>query len=178
MAKAVVLFPGVRYSCDTPLLYYAGKVFARRGYEKFEVSYGDGIFSTKNLEQKFMDLRDKVLSDLLALNLEQYEDVVFVSKSIGTVFAGWCASQLSVNVRHIYLTPLEQTLPFMDPVTDIAVGAGMDEYLDPQQLEQWCRSKKIRLTMYPNVGHRLEDRDDIHRTLRIMAEIGGLYETF
>ena len=37
--KAVVLFPGVRYSVDTPLLYYAGTTFALRGYEVDAVGF-------------------------------------------------------------------------------------------------------------------------------------------
>ncbi len=178
MKKAVILFPGVRYSCDTPLLYYAGKVFCSRGYEKIEISYGEAILSTKNLEQKILDVRGFVVEQLRNARLEQYEDVVFVSKSIGTVFAGWSAAQIDHPVRHIYLTPLEQTLPFLHAETDIAIGAGKDEYLDAQRLEAYCSDHQIPLTIYPNVGHRLEDKEDIHRTLCIMDEIGGRYERF
>lgn len=178
MKNAVVLFPGVRYSCDTPLLYYAGTVFRGRGYEKIEIDYGEEILSSKSLDEKILAVRDTVLEQLRSAQLGQYEDVVFVSKSIGTALAGWAAAQLDRPVRHIYLTPLEQTLPFINGEVDIAVGAGEDEYLDARRLRSYCAEHDIPLTMYDGVGHRLEDKADIHRTLHIMDEIGGLYERF
>lgn len=178
MKKAVVLFPGVRYSCDTPLLYYAGTTFAARGYEKIEVDYGPELSTTAHLEETILSVRDAVLEQLRSCHLEQCEDVVFVSKSIGTVLAGWAAAQLGVPVRQIFLTPLEYTLPFLRPESDIAVGAGADPFLDADRLSEYCAAHSIPLTMIPHVGHRLEDRSDIRRTLRILEEVVSLYESF
>lgn len=178
MKKAVVLFPGVRYSCDTPLLYYAGTVFRQRGYEKLEVSYGEDIFAPVSLDEKIQRTKDSVLEQLHAMELGQYEDIVFVSKSIGTAFAGWSASRLSCPIRHIFLTPLEQTLPFIDGKRDITIGAGLDEYLSPERLSGYCREHHIPVTIYEGVGHRLEDRSNSKHTLTILGEIIECYERF
>lgn len=178
MSQAVVLFPGVRYSCDTPLLYYAGTVFTQRGYEKYEIAYPSDMLSNQNLEQKARNAQADVLEQIRKMHLEKCEDVVFVSKSIGTVLAGWTASQLDYSVRHIYLTPLEPTLPYINPAKDMAVGAGTDPYLDAERLRSYCAEHRISLTMFPEVGHRLEDRQDIHRTLSILSEIVRIYESF
>lgn len=176
--KAVVLFPGVRYSCDTPLLYYAGTVFRSRGYQVFQVDYDQRMLSTDSLEQRARAVSGDVLAQVQAMGLEEMEDVVFVSKSVGTVLAGWTAEQLPFLVRHIYLTPLEPTLPCIHPETDVAVGAGDDPYLDGEVLRRLCEERGIPLTMYPGVGHRLEDKRDHHRTLEILKEIVELYERF
>lgn len=178
MKKAVVLFPGVRYSCDTPLLYFAGAVFGQRGYEKHEIDYGGQMQSTHDLEQAVLNVRQDVLAQLMAMELETCDEVVFVSKSVGTVLAGWAASQLPFPVRQIYLTPLEQTLPFIDPAKDQVVGAGDDPYLASDRLSAYCAGQGISLTMYPGVGHRLEDKGNVHRTLQILTEIVELYEQY
>ena len=176
--KAVVLFPGVRYSVDTPLLYYAGSAFAQRGYEVHAVDYGDEARSTEGLDATAAALEGPVLNQLRAWALEDCADVVFVSKSIGTVLAARSAAALRTPVRHIYLTPLEQTLPFLCRKTDVVVGAGADPFLDPERLREHCDRFSVPLTLYPGVGHRLEDKTNLGRTLDILREVAALYERF
>lgn len=178
MKKLVVLFPGVRYSCDTPLLYFAGTAFRNRGYEKQEIVYGEEILAPGSLEEKIQRTKETVLQQLKERKLSQYDDVVFVSKSIGTALAGWGASQLEASIRHIFLTPLEQTLPFIDGKRDVTIGAGNDEYLSAERLVAYCKEHDIPVTIYPGVGHRLEDKSSSRRTLEILGEIIEMYERF
>ena len=39
MKKLAVLFPGIGYTCDKPLLYYSWKVLKKLDYEVFPVPY-------------------------------------------------------------------------------------------------------------------------------------------
>ena len=39
--KIAVLFPGIGYTCDKPLLYYTGKLAVARGYKLVKVEYGN-----------------------------------------------------------------------------------------------------------------------------------------
>ena len=39
MKKLAVLFPGIGYHCDKPLLYYSKKCLSAYGYEIIEVNY-------------------------------------------------------------------------------------------------------------------------------------------
>lgn len=178
MKRAVVLFPGVRYGCEAPLLYYAGIVFRRRGYEKREISYPPELLLPAPLEDKIRIAKDSVLEQLKGMSLDSCEDVVFVSKSIGTALAGWAAAQLPFPVRHIYLTPLEQTLPYINGEQDVTIGAGEDEYLPASRLEAYCRENSIPVTIYPGVGHRLEDKNSSKRTLQLLGEVVERYESF
>lgn len=41
MKKIAVIFPGVGYHVDKPLLYYSRKIAAQNGYEIREVRYGN-----------------------------------------------------------------------------------------------------------------------------------------
>ena len=40
-AGIAVLFPGIGYTCDKPLLYYSEKIARERGYEIRRVPYGN-----------------------------------------------------------------------------------------------------------------------------------------
>ena len=44
MKKTAVIFPGIGYHTDKPLLYYSRKIAASQGYNVIEVPYGRGIF--------------------------------------------------------------------------------------------------------------------------------------
>ena len=50
--KIAVLFPGIGYTCDKPLLYYSGKLAARNGYEIVPVPYGNFPSGVKGNREK------------------------------------------------------------------------------------------------------------------------------
>ena len=39
MAKLAIIFPGIGYTCDKPLLYYAEDLAAQSGYECKRIAY-------------------------------------------------------------------------------------------------------------------------------------------
>lgn len=176
--KAIVRFPGIRYSCDTPLLYFAGTAFQDHGYQVYSIHYGDALQSNDDLDNAVALSGGMVLEQLHALPLEGCEDIVFVSKSIGTVLAGWCASQLSVPVRHIYLTPLPDTLPYINPKVDFTIGAGADPFLDPEILIAQQQKRHFPLLMIPDVGHRLEQKGNTLKSVEILNQIVERYNEF
>ena len=53
MKKLAVLFPGIGYHCDKPLLYYSKKYLKVYGYEIIEVNYKfEYPHSTGNCQHK------------------------------------------------------------------------------------------------------------------------------
>lgn len=53
--KAAVIFPGVGYHTDKPLLYYSKKLAVAGGYEILEVSYGELPSGIKGNAAKMME---------------------------------------------------------------------------------------------------------------------------
>ena len=75
--KIAVLFPGIGYTCDKPLLYYTGKLAVARGYKLVKVEYGNfpsGIKESKEkMEEAFrcgLEQAEKILQDIC---WEEYE---------------------------------------------------------------------------------------------------------
>lgn len=175
--KIVVIFPGRNYSTDCPLLYYAGFKHEVRGYEKISINYGDLLKRDKSLDESVEDIRSAVLLQLKDIDLSKYKDIVFVSKSLGTVIAGWVEEKLGVRVRHIYLTPLKETLPYIQNGKDIiAVVAGTeDKLLNTDILKEHCKKENVSLKQFDGVGHRLEVWGDMDENIEILREVVALY---
>ncbi|MBU3110179.1 hypothetical protein [Clostridium lacusfryxellense] len=175
--KIVVIFPGGNYSIDCPLLYYAGLKFEVRGYKKVAISYGDLLKRAKSLDECIGDIKSTVLSQLQAYDLSKYDDIVFVSKSLGTVVAGWIAEELCIKARHIYLTPIKETLTYIENGKNIiiVVAGTKDKQLDADILKQHCIKENICLKQIDGANHRLEVLSDMDKNIEILREVLALY---
>ena len=79
-------------------------------------------------------------------DLASYDEILFVSKSLGTVSAGWLADALEKEkrvkpgtIRHIFMTPLEQTFPYMRKENCIVISGELDHYLERKKLKKFCK---------------------------------------
>lgn len=174
--KLIVLFPGGGYSVDMPLLYYAKFKYELRGYEVLKISFGEYASSSKSEEEIFSAIRQNILLQIDEIDFNSYDDIVFASKSMGTLFAGWLADERNIKVKHIFLTPLENTLPYIKCYNILLVIAGTeDEKLNATTLQEHCAKTGIRMKQFEGVGHRLEVLDDMDRNLEILRQIVELY---
>jgi len=175
--KIVVIFPGGNYSIDCPLLYYSGFKFEARGYEKVAIRYGDLLKRDKTLDECIENIKSVVLTQLQAHDLSKYDDIVFVSKSLGTVVAGWIEEKLCIEARHIYLTPIKETLPYIQNGKNIiiVVAGTKDKQLDADILKQHCIKENISLKQNDGVGHRLEVLGDMDKNIDVLREVLALY---
>lgn len=136
MKKIAVFFPGIGYTCSKPLLYYTASMARDYGYEVITLDYGQDIHSTRGrgpqeLEQVTKLALKRIIPRILELNLNSYDDVVFVSKSIGTTIA------LEVEIglkpvkpfRHFLFTPLEQTFPYIQKANAVFFSGTADPYI-------------------------------------------------
>ena len=116
--KLAVLFPGIGYTCDKPLLYYAGKLAQGLGYELKRVEYGNFPAGIKGNREKMKAAFESALTQteeiLKNVDFSQYEDILFISKSVGTVVAACYRQKYHIACRSISFTPLEETFMFIE----------------------------------------------------------------
>ena len=177
MKKLIVLFPGIRYSVDMPLLYYARLKYEEKGYESIAINYDYSYKEKKMLKEYIEEGKNYALKQLENIDFSQYEDFIFVSKSMGTVVAGWLEEKLKIKVRHIYLTPLEATLPYIRKEKDIitVVAGTKDKHINAEELKDYCKKEEINCKLIEGVGHRLEIKNNIERNIDILKEVIKLY---
>ncbi len=165
--KLAVFFPGIGYHCDKPLLYYSEKLAREYQYETIKIAYhGLG----KDLDEAFLDALSQTETCLEKVNWKQYEDVLFVSKSIGTAVACAYAKKHMVTCRNIYYTPLEKTFAFA-PQSGIAFHGTADLWADTGMMQSKCRELHLPLFLVEEANHSLEVSHDTQRNLEILTRV-------
>ena len=160
--KIAVLFPGIGYTCDKPLLYYAGKFAAENGYDLVRVPYkgfpakvrGD----RKKMEKSFAIALEQSREMLGEIRWQDYKEILFISKSIGTVVAAAYAAEKGIRVRHVFFTPLKETFTFGQKEA-VAFHGTADPWAENQDIEEGCRKAGIPLYLTAEANHSLETGD-------------------
>ena len=166
--KSAVVFPGIGYHTDKPLLYYAKKLARQAGYTVQEIRYGAFEDKTKirgNREQMERAF-DSAYEDVKAqLDTEELRgaDVLFIGKSIGTIAACAFAEAFQIPARQILYTPLEDTFRFITKkgrADDcIAFFGSSDQWTDPEILRRACEERRMPFHVYEHGNHSIETGD-------------------
>ena len=171
--RLAVLFPGIGYTCDKPLLYYAAKLARAAGFDVLPVPYGGFPGNVRGDAEKLrrcMDIAWTQAEEMLApVQWADYGDICFIGKSIGTVVASRYASEHDLPVRSVLLTPLAETFDFVSG-SAIAFHGTADPWADTPAIVAACRAKGVPLCLTEGANHSLETGD-------IPADIITLGET-
>ena len=107
--KLAILFPGIGYHTDKPLLYYSKKILKNMNYEIKEIHFENLDFDlNKSKDEAYKQAKDQIHK----FDLKAYDSILFISKSIGT----YCAAKLAHEYKltaNIYFTPLDFTLEYL-----------------------------------------------------------------
>jgi predicted alpha/beta-hydrolase family hydrolase len=113
--QLAVLLPGLGYTLDMPLFYYAENLLQERGWHVLRVEYAYNTrpeFQTlPKLERDRWILADTTAAWRAGLSQRTYERVVLIGKSLGTLAMGHLLTlaDLPPNVGAVWLTPLLAT---------------------------------------------------------------------
>ena len=175
--KLIVLFPGLGYTCDKPLLYYTGKLAGRMGFEVVPVPYGGFPKNAKGDREKMRQCFDLAIEQteqlLKSIDWNRYDDILFVGKSIGTIAAVFYAVKHHLKVRSILFTPLEETFQEGMPEA-IAFHGTADPWAETPKIRKACQERKIPLYMTENANHSLETGDvetDLSHMITVMQTV-------
>lgn len=169
-----VCFPGIGYHCDKPLLYYSRKLAAAAGYDRvILLEYTcrkDGLRDDPTaLRAAFDTLYTQAESQLAETDWAQYDDVLFLSKSIGTAIAAAYAQRHAIPCRHVLYTPLALTYEFA-PQNAIAFLGTADPWSDVPAVAAQSRANGTPIYLYENANHSLET-PDVLQNLTILQDV-------
>lgn len=173
--KLLVIFPGANYSADMPLLYYAKFKYDDFGYESVKITYNITTIDS-SFSEMLSNIKNQALAQLDSIEFSQYDDLVFISKSIGTVIAAQIAIDLSLTVSHIFLTPIENTLQYINlNNVKLVIYGSLDRYLHSSILKAKCEKENVNYLQIDGVGHRLEKFGDMEGNIEILMKIVKSY---
>lgn len=174
--KLALIFPGVGYHTDKPLLYYSRKIAAGLGFEIMPVPYGGfekGIKgSAQKMEETFYSALRQAEEILKDVNYENYKELLFISKSVGTVVAAAYAQKHGLSTQNIYYTPVEATFRF-EVRPGIVFHGTKDGWVETDLIRRECAKRQFPLHIVEGANHSLEVGDaaaDIQILAQVMEE--------
>lgn len=171
--KIAVIFPGIGYHTDKPLLYYSKKLAGERGFEIVEIRYGELPSGVKGNAKKMREAFDKALqyaSEQLAMtHFSEYDEVLFISKSVGTAVAAAYAREHGIDARQVFYTPVAESFEAIKR-TGIVFHGTSDPWADTEFIKAACKERGLPLYLTEGANHSMET-GDVGRDLVIMEKI-------
>ncbi|MBQ6565200.1 MAG: hypothetical protein IJL88_14920, partial [Clostridia bacterium] len=179
-----ILFPGLGYTCDKPLLYYSAKLAEKHGFSVRRLNYTDLPANAKKdptaLKTAISCATSQSFAALDQIDWFSYDHILLIAKSIGTQIACAYLDARHLSASAILLTPLEETFRCASGA-DLAFHGTRDPWApDSDAIREACRKKGIRLLEYEGANHSLETGNidlDILHLREIMQEINTLMDT-
>ncbi len=178
--KLAVIFPGMGYHKDKPLLYYSSRLVQGKGYEILNIEYHDlpeKIRGDAAMMKTAADIAyEQAEEQLKGVSFSGYEDILFIGKSIGTVIAAKYVHEHDLYARQIWYTPVEATFAF-DSKNAIAFIGEADPWSDLNNIKKMAEEQRIALWTYPECNHSLESPDVI-QNIEYMKDVMRLSKEF
>ena len=169
MKKLIVIFPGAGYGLDSPLLYYADFLFETKGYERIHMDY-QNILSNRelSLENKIAMIREYVYKQVKDIEFTSYDEIVFLSKSIGALEAGILTEKLGVNVIQIFITPVEEAVSYCEKNSYVVIGTKDKAY---QVYKDYCDTNDIKALFVDEANHSLEVEGKPYQSMDVLKKV-------
>lgn len=176
-----VLYPGMRYTCDKPLLYFTTELLLARGYDVLQLwsDYRDDNF--KGLSQAEKSIR--LITDGQALlNAGQlagnYEKTILCGKSLGTLIMAFILNQGQdfPNLKTIWLTPLLNLPPVSEIILNhqsplFVAGSLTDLTFNSGPYDQIKSKTNITSFIIEEADHSLEIPGDTLQSINILDQL-------
>lgn len=172
-----VVFPGKNYSAERSLLDYAAKLAREYGCDLLLLEYG---YQSARADFR-REETDIVVEECRAAiaSLPEYDQLLFISKSLGTVIAGRVAAESGVQQKtsHLYLTPIADTLPLIRQSQGSIIYGGSDPLFTEQHSAEISGLKNIRVYRIDDANHLLEV-GSVNESLAVLLVIINFYHEF
>lgn len=182
--KVAVLFPGIGYTCKRPLLYYTGSLAQEKGYQLIRLDYGDDIHTmscrdSKSLE-KVADLALERVWEKLA-GIWNASEILFISKSVGTLIAARIEERADHKVRHFMMTPIPATIPYLSKMDGEFVAGTGDPYISAALVQKAADDYPDKAAYIfedcnhslEKAGHTGENLQNLCKTVKILDQMLG-----
>lgn len=175
MSKIAIYFPGIGYHCDKPLLYYSRHIADKLGYKNsrnatYKYSAGNIRGNDEKMKEAYEALFSQTEAQLSDIDWTEYDDILFISKSVGTIIAASYAKKYGLkDARHILYTPLKQTYLFA-PNSAIALIGTADPWSNVEEIIQLSAESHIPLFTYEGCSHSLECEDTL-KNIEILKDV-------
>ncbi len=173
-----VLFPGLRYSCDMPLLYYPFKLLFGGGADVLQVRSDYTLTSYQSLPvgERAAWLAADAQAAMQAARVQgEYSRLVLIGKSIGTVALASLVPHEPEAIT-IWLTPLLRNPHLIAPAEQnrgaaLFIAGTADDLYHASALEQIRSASGAQVELIEAGNHSLEIEGDFFASLRALEQV-------
>ena len=184
-----LVFPGLGYNSDMPLLYYSIKTMITSGINVLSLDYdysNNSEFMTQSMRERSEWLIDDVEAAFKFIS--EYEDqkiVCMTGKSIGTLALGHLLETHEdlKDAKTIWLTPLiknpellERMLTYMKDAV-LVIGTKDSQY-DRDIIDRLNASTQTSGIVIDGANHGLEIEENVTDSLRVLTQIVAIIRQF
>lgn len=184
-----LVFPGLAYNSDMPLLYYSIQTILTSGINVLSVDY-DYSSNQDFMKQSTRDRADWLLGDSEAALDFATDDmnqriVCMMGKSLGTLMLGHFLETREDlrDAKTIWLTPLiknpellEQMLAYMKEAV-LVIGTS-DPHYDSDIIDRLNASTQLSGIIIERANHSLEIEGKVTDSLRVLTQIVSIIRQF
>lgn len=126
--------------------------------------------SQEKMEQVFYSAVSQAEEILEKVDFSAYDDILFISKSVGTAVASAYAGKHGLKTRNVYYTPVEASFQFMKQ-PGIAFTGTKDSWAEFEAVKKGCGEGGFPLYVTEDADHALETGDvmkDLENLRKIM----------
>lgn len=169
MKKLIIFFPGAGYGMECPLLYYADFIFETNGFDRIHMDYQSILSNAEmTLEDKLIEVRKYILERVKNIDFTSYDEIVFLSKSIGSVEAGILAEKLDLKVVQIFITPIEEAISYCSTDSYVVIGTKDKAY---EIYKEYCDKRKIKVLYIKDANHSLEVEGNPYESIDVLKGV-------
>ena len=179
--KLAVLYPGMRYTCDRPLLYYTTELLLSKGYDVLQLwsNYGSEQFDQLSQAEKTI----QIIADGQALlgsgrQAGSYEHLLLCGKSLGTLIMAFILNEEQdlTNLATVWFTPLIHLPPVSEAILNIEspsfiAGSLADTTFSSGPLDQIKSKPNTTAFITDGADHSLEIPGDSIKSLKILDQV-------
>jgi alpha-beta hydrolase superfamily lysophospholipase len=184
-----VIYPGLRYTCDMPLLYYPAELLREKGFDVLQVhnNYTSPVYQSLHAEDRMQWINaDATAAVQTSLQQRSYEQVILIGKSIGTlalahlVEIGETQDAITLWLTPLLHQPLLVAAASLCKAPALFISGSTDPTYDPSALDCILKATGAEELVIEGANHSLEIPGDILASLNametILAEINAFFE--
>jgi hypothetical protein len=182
-----MIFPGLRYPCDMPLLYYLTQVFLNHDLDVLQLHTDYTTEPIKSLSptERLQTMGSDAQAALEAIYPNgDYPILVIAGKSIGTLqLAMLLSSAVPADLACIWLTPLLHYPTVVDAALQHAgaalfIASRADETFEPESMEQIQSQPNNQTLLIEEADHSLLIPGNTLRSVEILGQVVQSYFSF
>ena len=179
--KLAIIYPGLRYSPDKPLLYYTTELLLSRGYDVLQLwsNYRTSAFNElSQAEQTVQLIQDGQALLNFGIQSGTYTQLLLCGKSLGTLTMAFILNEEieKIEPTTVWFTPLIHLPPVSDAILKIeapafVAGSLADSTFSSGPIDQIKSISSTKSFITDHADHSLEVPGDTLKSLQILNQV-------